>query len=161
MIKVAGTGHRPNKLWGYDISQPKYKELLNLIKEQLKLCKADYVISGMALGFDTILALAVLELKAEGLNIKLEAALPCSNQDALWPAESKKQYSSILSRADIVTHVSFGSFTPHCMGLRNIYMIDNADIILAYWDGSTGGTSHAVNQAKRKRKLIINLYNQV
>jgi hypothetical protein len=36
---IAVTGHRPNKLWGYDLKNTKYKELSNTIMDFLKLKK--------------------------------------------------------------------------------------------------------------------------
>lgn len=44
--------------------------------------------TGMALGVDTVFALAVLELKDEGYAICLHAVIPCCMQYCKWVPES-------------------------------------------------------------------------
>nr|DAF66742.1 MAG TPA: YspA [Caudoviricetes sp.] len=59
-INIAFTGHRPNKLYGYDLNNPKYKQLFKILRKLLD--KIDYDnpgkrikgIVGGALGFDTL-----------------------------------------------------------------------------------------------------------
>ncbi len=77
---ICVTGHRPDKLYGYDLTDPRWQDLKNIFKEKLIEMKCTNAISGMALGVDTIFALAVLELKKEGHPIQLHCALPCPEQ---------------------------------------------------------------------------------
>ena len=70
-MKIAVTGHRPNKLYGYNLNNKKNIELKEKFKKILIENNCTEAITGMALGVDTIFALAVLELKSEGYNIKL------------------------------------------------------------------------------------------
>lgn len=45
--------------------------------------------------------------------------------------------------------------------LRNELMGDDADIVLAFWDGKSKGTSHMISYSKKlKKPLILKLYNQ-
>ena len=81
---ICVTGHRPDKLYGYDLTDPRWKNLKNIFKEKLIEMKCTNAISGMALGVDTIFALAVLELKKEGHPIQLHCALPCPEQCKKW-----------------------------------------------------------------------------
>lgn len=39
--------------------------------------------------------------------------------------------------------------------LRNIRMIDEGDILIAFWDGQSKGTQHAIDYAVKKRKRTI------
>ena len=39
-INIAFTGHRPNRLYGYDLNNPRYKQLSKILKELLD--KIDY-----------------------------------------------------------------------------------------------------------------------
>ena len=39
-ISIAFTGHRPNRLYGYDLNNPRYKQLSKILKELLD--KIDY-----------------------------------------------------------------------------------------------------------------------
>ena len=88
-MKIAVTGHRPGKLYGYNLSEPEYTILKEKFKYILRKYKATKVYTGMALGTDTIFANAVIDLKKEGLHIKLVAVLPCANQDKKWSKKSQ------------------------------------------------------------------------
>ena len=71
-MKICVTGHRPNKLYGYNLSDPRWQKLKEQFKQILKENNCDEAITGMALGVDTVFALAALELKDEGYDIKLD-----------------------------------------------------------------------------------------
>lgn len=143
-MKVMVTGHRPNKLWGYNLNAPQYKKLKTLFKVMLEQYGADTAISGMALGVDTLFAQAVLELKEEGVNIKLICAIPCQNHSSQWFKESIVEYNRIISLADEIVMVSDKLYTPHLMQIRNEWMVNKADFGIAVWDGTSGGTGNCV-----------------
>ena len=109
----------------------------------------------MALGVDTVFALAVLELKDEGYGIKLHCAIPCKNHSCKWIKESVDQYNDILSKADIVKLVSDEEYKPCLMKKRNEYMVDLADKVIAVWDGTKSGTANCVRYAEKVGKEII------
>lgn len=154
------TGHRPNKfIFKYDEESPDCKKLKKLLKESIEeaINKGyKHFISGMALGVDTWAAEIVLELKEVYPNITFEAAIPCISQDSRWINESKERYRKILERADVITQVTNQTFkeNPSCMLIRNIYMINNSNLIIAVFDGTSGGTKHAFDYAQ---KLGINI----
>lgn len=154
---MCGTGHRPSKLgsrFGYNYDSEAWLEVKVAIISYIKKYKIDYVISGMALGFDMVLAQAVLELRDSGYYIQLEAAVPCRHQSSKWNTESKRIYADILSKCDKVTILS-EVYTSECMEYRNRYMIDNSTFVLALWNGDKyGGTYNALRYAKLKNKLI-------
>lgn len=159
---IAVTGHRPNKLGGnYDINAPFNKRLRQIMKDfvEEKLKEANdtiTMISGMALGVDTQWALAALELRAKYPGrILLEAAIPCLNQDKFWRKESKETYRYLIKEADIVTYVSKKEYAPYLMQRRNEYMVNKADILLAIWDGSQGGTANCIKYAQKVKKEIV------
>ena len=151
-MKICITGHRPNKLYGYDLSDPKWVALEKQLKQLLIENNCTEAISGMALGVDTIFAIAALELKNEGYNIKLHCAIPCKNQSGNWSSKDKKLYDCILSKADEVMLVSNEEYTPWLMQKRNKYMVDNSDIVIAVWDGSKSGTANCIEYAKKMIK---------
>lgn len=170
MVSIAVTGHRPNKLWGYDLSHPKYKELESLIikttadiwdkKAYPKYMHAFPIecISGMALGVDTVFANAILKIKTQFTGVRLIAAVPCIEQDKLWRDSDKTTYKNILSLSDEVVYVSKESYTKGCMNARNQYMIDRCNVLLAVWNGDkTGGTADAVKRAERADKEIVRI----
>jgi len=155
---ICATGHRPDKLYGYDLSDIRYLFLKEKIKEILILNNCTEGISGMALGLDMIFALAVIDLKDAGYNIKLHCAIPCINHTGKWTDDKiKKMYQYILSRADTI-HINSRKYNSFCMQERNIYMVDNSNIILAVYDGfSSGGTKNCIDYAISKNKKIISI----
>lgn len=166
MISIAVTGHRPDKLWGYDLNHPKYKELESLIMKEIAKIILEHqfenpieCISGMALGVDTIFAKAVLKMRMEAPeSIRLIAAVPCIEQDKLWRGNDKTTYKNILSLSDEVVHVSKEPYTKGCMNARNQYMIDRCNVLLAVWNGDKiGGTADAVKRAERAGKEIVRI----
>lgn len=156
-MKIAVTGHRPNKLYGYDLSDSRWKELKETLKSLLVENRCDEAITGMALGVDTIYALAVLELKKEGHNIKLHCAIPCRDHPSKWTKSSRDMYCMILNKADTVKLVADEPYEPYLMQKRNEYMVDLADMIIAVWDGTSGGTANCVRYATKQGKNIITI----
>ena len=79
---VAITGHRPQKIGGYDKFSPQriviYKQLEAFISSQLPLGKTTLVVGG-ALGVDTDAVEIALKI---GMPYILCA--PCTNQDSPW-----------------------------------------------------------------------------
>lgn len=156
-MKMCVTSHRPGKMYGYDIYNSQWTALKNKFKQLLIENKCTEAITGMALGGDMVFALAVLELKDEGCDIKLHCAIPCRNQSCKWPKESRDLYGNILSRADIVKLVSDEEYKPYLMQRRNEYMVDLADKLIAVWDGSKSGTGNCVEYAIKRNKEIIRI----
>ncbi len=146
-MKIAVTGHRPGKLYGYNLSEPEYTILKEKFKYILRKYKATKAYTGMALGTDTIFANAVIDLKKEGLHIKLVAVLPCANQDKKWSKKDQKRYQEILQAADEVIQLSEKEYRPELMRIRNRWLVDHADMLIAVWDGSNSGTSNCIRYA--------------
>ena len=157
MSIICFTGHRPASLgWGYDYTDSRWVALKNRIKETLIDINCTHAISGMALGVDTVAALAVLELKSEGRNIWLGCAIPCQKHSSRWTNESKKLYDSILSLADKVHLVSDSPYSASLMQIRNEFMVDKSDLVIAVYNGNkSGGTANCVRYAKSVGKEII------
>lgn len=151
---LAGTGHRPNKLgneWAYD--GPVTKAVQDETVSVLKHLKPSLVISGMALGFDTILALCAL---SEG--IPLEAAIPFEGQESRWSPDHQGLYRWVLAQPGVSQVVVGGPGTVGSqMYVRNCYMVDKCDGLLVCSDGSMGGTANCVAYAEQKKKPIYRL----
>lgn len=156
-MKICVTGHRPNKLYGYDLNNKQYRELKDKMKSILIDKKCTEAITGMALGTDMLFAMAVIELKHEGYDIKLHCAIPCLNHTSKWVLRSVKLYEYILSHADKIKIVTEEPYSLAIMQIRNEYMVDLADEVIAVWDGSKGGTANCVRYAERVHKPVTNL----
>jgi len=150
---VAGTGHRPNKLGGYG---PKaFERLLALATEVLGELKPTRVISGMALGWDQALAQA-----AVSLGIPLVAAVPFDGQEAAWPEASQHVYRELLARATEVIVVCPGGYSARSMQRRNEWMVAHSDLLLALWDGTSGGTGNCIRHARRVDRCVLNVWSR-
>ena len=111
---------------------------------------------GGALGFDTLAALTVLELRKKHPQIKLIMVLPCKEQDKKWSAQDKKIYAAILEQADKITYTS-EHYHRGCMHVRNRRLVDYSRYCIAYLKESAGGTAYTVNYALENGLEIINI----
>lgn len=141
-ITVAGTGHRPEKLGGY--SDQVLDRLTALAYAYLVRVEANHVISGMALGWDTALCIAALDL-----GLPVTTAIPFRGQEHRWPHSSKKMYYNLLSQCAETVVVSSGGYSAASMQRRNIWMVNHCDRIVALWDGSSGGTGNCIQYADK------------
>lgn len=143
-VILAGTGHRPDKLGGeYDLVGPVTAYVSHQVDKHLDLLKPVKVISGMALGFDMILALRAFEK-----GIPVTAAIPFEGQESKWPPKSRALYHRILSNPLVTKWICApGSYNPHKLQHRNRCMVDAATDLLACYDGSPGGTRNCVQYA--------------
>lgn len=151
---VAGTGHRPSKLGGY--SQEAFNKLVEIAEVYLMANRPTKVISGGALGWDQALAYAAFINE-----IPFIAAIPFEGQEILWPDKSKKFYNQLLDAATEVVYCSKPGYSAYKMQIRNEWMVDNCDIVLAMYDGTKGGTYNCIEYAKSKNKQIINLFDKL
>lgn len=167
------TGHRPDKLGGYDLKNPitaKLREKLSEVIEQLIVEKGIVrFITGGALGTDQIAFKRVHDLKQKYPNIQNIIAVPFEQQSQAWPEKSQLLYKNkILPLADEVVYVDTlpdyafssvenGVYHPAKMQLRNRYMVDNSGIVVAVYDGTKGGTGNCVKYANLTKRTIYKL----
>lgn len=150
---ICGTGHRPDKIWSDDpysyINHIKLSAFaMHIISRWERQPTA--IISGMALGWDLGLAEAAI-----GLGIPLIAAVPFVGQERRWPRESRELYHNLLNEATGAHIVTDGPYAVWKMFKRNQYMVDNSDMVFAFWNGDeTGGTANTVKYAKKRDKPI-------
>jgi uncharacterized phage-like protein YoqJ len=114
-------------------------------------------ISGMALGVDQWAARGVIALRERDPTVRLVAAVPFHGQDSLWPEHSRMEYARLLEAADERVVVSKGAFAAWKMQARNEWLVNHADVLLAVWDGSAGGTRNCVQYAQRRGTRIVRI----
>lgn len=151
MVIIAGTGHRPDKLGGYG-DEVTFNLVMMLI-DYLEQEKATQVVTGMALGFDTALCIASLELK-----LYTVAAIPFKGQQLKWPSKDQKRYQSLVDQCQHTVVVSTGGYHSRKMQLRNQWMVDRCDRIVALWDGESGGTANTIQYANKIGRSYDNLW---
>lgn len=112
--------------------------------------------SGMAEGFDLLAAEAVIRLRRIHPDAELFAAFPCE-------ASPKGHSPAVCRRIErIMEEVSFTYFVSkeHVYGCelsRNVYMVENSSMLIAYYNGLSRGTGHCFHCAERHGLRIVNL----
>ena len=164
-MKIAITGHRPDKLGGFDAQNPVRVDLRRRFKDVIiSLAASSWpehteVYVGGALGFDTDAARVCVETA-----VPFIAAVPFPSQWKRWKPSDQTVYRNMFTYAKRVEYVSpvdpplaygDGSAVVAMMNARNRYMVDRCDLVVAAWDGSPGGTAHCVKYAQSKGKEIL------
>ncbi len=153
---VAFTGHRPQALGGFSRNQAMNAWVIQSLGTTIDLLiGAGYktFITGGALGVDTWAAIEVLNRRH--LGAKLIIAIPCDNQDSPWSEEDRKVYARTLGDADAVYQVIPGEYAGWKMQRRNEWMVNNANRIVAVWNGDNhGGTYNCVIYARSQCRPI-------
>jgi uncharacterized phage-like protein YoqJ len=157
---VCFTGHRPDRLGGYDENNPiainVKVQLMNNIADAYNKGHRKFI-TGMALGADMWAAEILIDMKEKRNrnDIRIVAAIPFKGQETAWPLESQKRYHKILEKVDQIVYICEPGYHPHKMQRRNIWMVDNSDKVIAVWNGIKGGTANCIEYAKRVRKPVI------
>lgn len=152
------TGHRKlpkNRL--ETIKELLRSKIISLIEDK----GVDCFIAGGALGFDTLAARTVIELKEKYPFIKLYLYLPCNDQSRLWSAEDKYKWRMIMTKADGYKYVTDGSYVDGCMQKRNYKMADDALYCLTYCVISRSGTGATVNYAEEHGCAVDNIADEI
>ncbi len=158
--KCCFSGYRPEK-FPFELNQRNIdfcllksrilKTLTALIEDE---CGVFYC--GMARGFDILCGECVLALKREFSNIKLVCAVPYENQETNFSPSWKAKYYTLLQNADEVYYIS-KKYSSFCFQQRNMFMVDNSDYVMTWYDGKRGGTRNTLKYAAKKGRYIINL----
>ena len=128
------------------------KEQVSNVLEQLVQSGVITFYNGLALGFDLLCAEILLDLKKKYPAIHLIGCVPFYGQESSFPAEEKKRYVSVLKQCDDVVILSQSYYKACCL-VRDQYMVDRADVLVAYCVKKTGGAAYTVKQfLKRKDK---------
>ena len=73
---------------------------------------------------------------------------PFDAQAARWSPELRARHDRLFAQADITTATGH-TYTRSAMFRRNHYLVDNADLLLAAFDGQPGGTAMTCELARR------------
>ena len=141
------TGHRPEKL---TISEARLAELLEAeIKKAIDRQFTTFI-TGMAKGTDLIAAEIVLRLREEDPRLRLVAALPYPNFGQRWGGGWSERFQRVLSTADQIECVcpcsSWASYQ-----LRNEWMVNHSALVIAAFNGESGGTKNTLDFARKQR----------
>lgn len=158
---VCFSGHRPEKLpdGGSDNSQVirtiksiLYKEILDSIDNG---CTT--FVTGLARGVDLWAGEMIMELKAQGMPLKLVAAAPYRTHGNSFKGRDRFVLGNIFLKADEIVYVC-ENYSRDCMRQRNEYMVDRSDKLIAVVSDYRSGTGQTIRYAERKR-LEIKIIN--
>jgi len=125
--------------------------LYRLIDRGVRTFKA-----GGALGFDTVAAQRVLEMRERFGDVRLFLELPCRDQCRGWPLEDVVLYKKILGSCDGARYVS-DFYYNGCMNERNRRLVDGSGWLVCYLTQNAGGTAATYNHARDRGLRLINL----
>jgi uncharacterized phage-like protein YoqJ len=145
---VAFSGHRT-----YDNDA---EELLRTTIHELYAQGARTFRIGMAQGFDLAAGAVVLELMEQHNDIVVEACIPWPTFAESFPQKSRQLYDAIIERATIIRYAG-NSYQPQVYHLRNTMLVEGTDVVVAWYDGSKGGTHNTIKMAKKRHCRVINL----
>ena len=143
-MKIAVTGPRPHKLNANELAWIE-RHMLNIIPA----LNPALLISGGALGVDTLWIEAGLKL-----NLPVNVILPFPGYDEFWAEQDKKHLEQLMHKCGCVDYVS-SMFYDGVYQLRNRKLVDSCDLLVAYWNGSKGGTGNCVKYAKKMKKETL------
>lgn len=171
-MRCSFTGHRPNKLYGYNLNNRQYHQLNRLLyqlcENLIKKCGVNEFLSGGAIGFDMIAFEQVGQL-SRIYDIENNLAIPFRKQDRKWFKSDRDKYNDYKEIANNLYYVDqiegyqpkgnvVGEYSAAKMQLRNQFMVDNSDYIIACWDEiKEGGTWNCINYALKHNKNILHI----
>lgn len=141
------TGHRPDKL---PADRPR---LVRFASAMIELHAPAKVLTGMALGWDSIIAEACRRLR-----VPFDAYIPGLRQDLRWSPEDSLQYHFLLNKAARVVRVTDGPCDDAAFEARNRRLVDDCTRLAAFWNGTLGGTANCVRYAVSVRRPYDNWF---
>jgi uncharacterized phage-like protein YoqJ len=115
------------------------------------------IITGGALGTDMLVA--TLAIKA-GLRSKVYLPFEFETHTSRWNAGSKAALKWILERSEVRV-VGSSEYSVRLYYRRNEWMVDNADLVIAFWDGRLeGGTAGCIRYAQYRGKKVFDAFSR-
>lgn len=136
-----------------EISEDKKEYVIAELEKEIRAAVTDgytRFISGFAEGVDLIFAALVIELKAQGHPLVLEAALPYRGR----LNSDNQDFQKILSLCDRIKVLSEKS-SRSCYHIRNRYMVNESSRVIAVYDGrDDGGTAYTISYANTQSRTV-------
>jgi len=150
MTTYAVTGHRPDKLGGYDAHE-NFRAIRRHMRDFLQALPEERpgLISGGALGIDQFW----IEVGFH-LDLPVTVALPFEGYDAKWPGVSRQEYQKLLDKCTQVLYICEPGYAASKLQTRNEWMVDNCDELAAYWNGAKGGTKNCLDYAGIRGRTV-------
>ena len=151
------TGHRPDKI---DLGENDIKPILEKAIDEAIANGYITFITGMAMGTDIWAAEIVLERKKTNKELHLICALPHPGFENRRSMTEKMRFNKILKKADLVKEINNHYFTG-CYQVRNEWMVDRSNLVIAIFNGQKSGTKNTIDYAKRKGIKVVNVLESI
>lgn len=89
--------------------------------------------------------------------LRLVAVIPFRGQESRFPVADRERFRRVLAAADHSVTLS-PSYHAGCYAVRNNYLVEHAALLVAWYDGSPGGTHYTVRRALGRGLEFINLH---
>lgn len=156
-ITCCFTGHRQIPSTDYPIIKEQLEDTITMLINNYGV---KYFGVGGALGFDTLVAKTILNIKKYSPDIKMILVLPCKNQTDRWNEYDKIVYENIKKQADKIVYIE-EQYTDDCMLKRNRHLVNNSEFCVCYMTRNYGGTAYTYSYAKRRGLKIYNLADMI
>jgi len=149
-MTIAVTGHRDVLM-----DETLLVQLDDFFQKITKKYEHIILLSALADGADQCVAKSALKYE----NIDLKVPLPLTQKSYLKTIDNKENFHTLAKSAKEMFEIPKVCENPY----ENLgcYLVDNADILLALWDGTynnkLGGTGEVLKYAKGLKKSIIHL----
>lgn len=140
------TGHREFKL-----TRPREEVVEELSTQILKAHEEGYTtfITGMAQGVDIWAGEIVKKIKGA----RLIAAIPFPGFESRWSPFWESKYKKLLEKVDWEVYIC-PEYNKTAYQKRNIWMVDNADLVIAVFNHKPGGTWNTIKYAREVGKEV-------
>lgn len=89
--------------------------------------------------------------------LTLVAVVPFAGQEGRFSAADRERFRRVLAAADRCVVLS-PAYHAGCYAVRNNYLVEHASLLVAWYDGSPGGTHYTVRRALRRGLELVNLH---
>lgn len=114
-------------------------------------------LSGMSEGFDLMAASAVLLARNTYPTIKLVSVVPFPQQAKMFAPFWRFEHARISKHSQRNVILSDHNFNGVFCN-RNDFLVDNASLVVCYYDGQPGDTHYTLKNANARKLEIINLF---
>lgn len=170
MLKIAFTGHRPDKLpGGYDWESDSNQKLCYVIEKVVSYLVSKQpsfcLYTGGALGVDQMVVYHFCGLQLDK-PMKQHMALPYAPEilTSKWNQRSKDAFNHLMQQVDEITIVDqlplydftkVEGYKKEKLQIRNQFLVDQSHLLIAVWDGSPSGTKNCIDYALNCGKIVI------
>lgn len=146
------TGHRHLPAWKEEVIWQRVLEyLLPLLEQGVR-----YFGVGGALGFDTLAAEKLLDLREQYPQIRVILVLPFRGYQSRWTAAQQARAAQIESRVDKVVYCC-DTPSREAFLARDRHLVDSSAYCIGYCKSSTGGTAYTLQYAEKQGLQVWNI----